>query len=251
MTDRSIGEAAQLLGLTTRTLRHWDDIGLLSPQWRSGSDYRLYTEEDLEKALQILVYRAAGLPLKEIAALLEQPETVQQHLLRQRELLKDQISQLHRMVRAVDEILQQEQFSVSKQIEIFGEDMPKYQQEAFERWGNTAEWEQSQQVLSSMDKDDMQAAKAAHEDFIKMLVDAATAGVKPGSPAGNNLARTHRGLIGQWYPVSASKQVILARMYVEDARFNQTYQGQADYLRSLVEALAESEGVDLEAVEWE
>ncbi|MFP7366178.1 MerR family transcriptional regulator [Corynebacterium callunae] len=250
MTDRTIGEAADLLGVTTRTLRHWDHIGLLSPQWRSGTDYRLYTEAELQKGLQILVYRAAGLPLKEIAELLVQPETAQEHLRRQRDLLQNQISQLHRMVRAVDEILEKERVSVSEQVEIFGEDLPKYQQEAYERWGDTPEWEHSQRVQKSMSKADMQAAKDSHDGFIKMLVDAATAGIKPGSEAANKLVRTHRDLIGQWYPVSANKQVILARMYVEDERFNQTYQGHAAYLLSLVEALAQSEGVDLTAVKW-
>ena len=57
MTDRTIGEAAELLGVTTRTLRHWDSIGLLQPSWRTTTDYRLYTEDDVERALQILIYR--------------------------------------------------------------------------------------------------------------------------------------------------------------------------------------------------
>lgn len=87
MTDRTIGEAAELLGVTTRTLRHWDSIGLLQPSWRTTTDYRLYTEDDVERALQILIYRAAGIGLKDIAEVLDQPDSANQHLRRQRELL--------------------------------------------------------------------------------------------------------------------------------------------------------------------
>ena len=63
MSHHHIGEAAEILHVTTRTLRHWDRIGLLVPARRAWSDHRLYTDDDLERALQILVYRAAGLPL--------------------------------------------------------------------------------------------------------------------------------------------------------------------------------------------
>lgn len=250
VTDRTIGEAAQLLGVTTRTLRHWDNIGLLSPSWRTTTDYRLYTDEDVEKAMQILVYRAAGVALKEIAGLLETPSSAALHLKRQRGLLVEQIGHLHRMVRAVDEILQEETMSIEDKIELFGEELPKYQQEAEERWGDTPEWAQSQRVQEKMTPADWQAAREEMETFNKMLIDAASARIEPGSEAGNQLALRHRASIGQWYDVSASKQVLLARMYVEDERFNKTYQGNAAYLLAVIEALAQQEGVDLGNVGW-
>lgn len=251
MTDRTIGEAAELLGVTTRTLRYWDSIGLLQPSWRTTTDYRLYTEDDVERALQILIYRAAGIALKDIAQVLDQPDSANQHLRRQRELLVEQIGQLHRMVRAVDEILGKDAISVKEKIEIFGEDLPKYQEEAFQRWGDTPEWKESQKIQEKMTKEDFQRAKDEHEGFVEKLIDASLRGIAPGSAEGNELALAHRASIGQWYTVSANKQVILARMYVEDERFNETYKGHASYLLTLIEALAQVEGVDLENVEWE
>ena len=50
--------------------------------------------------------------------------------------------------------------------------------------------------------------------------------------------------------MTAEKQVLLARMYTGDERFNATYQGHADYLLTLIEAQAEKEGVDLTDVQW-
>lgn len=251
MTDRTIGEAADFLGVTTRTLRHWDSIGLLQPGWRTTSDYRLYTDSDMERGLQILIYRAAGMPLKEIASVVDEPHSAAQHLHRQRALLVDQIGQLHRMVRAVDDILRKDAMSVEEQKEIFGEDFPKYQEEAEERWGHTEEWAQSQKTLQKMSKADIQEVKDVHDGFVDKLIDASSRGVEPGSEEGNKLALEHRASISQWYSVSANKQVILARMYVSDERFDATYKGKAAYLLQLVEALVQVEGVDLENVEWE
>ncbi|VZH84068.1 hypothetical protein FRC0190_00109 [Corynebacterium rouxii] len=49
---RTVGEVADLVGVSVRTLHHWDAIGLVSPQWRSWADYRLYSEEDVARIYQ-------------------------------------------------------------------------------------------------------------------------------------------------------------------------------------------------------
>lgn len=68
-----IGEVAQRTGLTRRTLRHYDDLGLLVPSARSWGDYRLYDEADLLRLLQIQNLKALGLTLPEIAGALADP----------------------------------------------------------------------------------------------------------------------------------------------------------------------------------
>lgn len=253
--EHTIGDASELLGVTSRTLRHWDHIGLLKPSVRSWSDYRLYTAGDLERAMQILVYRSAGLALKEIAELLDSPADALSHLQRQRELLVDRIGHLHRMVRAVDELIEQDRdmnknMSMSEKIELFGRDWPGYQEEAEQRWGDTPEWEQSRKIQQNMTKADWIEVKEELDAFTAALVDAADRQVAPGSPEGDQLALHHRGSIGRWYEVSPAKQVLLARMYVVDERFNETYRGHAAYLLKLVEARAEKDGVELSTVEW-
>lgn len=257
MTDYTIGEAAEILHVTTRTLRHWDALGLLVPSWRTWADHRLYTDDDLDTALQILVYREAGVPLKEIAILLAEPATAEQRLRRQREILVERIGHLHRMVRAVDEILQEDEMSDEKmtteeKIELFGGDWkPEYQDEAEQRWGDTPEWEQSQARQAKMTKADWIRIKEEQDAFVDALADAATRSVEPGSGEATALVAQHLATIDQWYEVSRSKQVLLARMYVADERFNKTYQGNAAYLLSLIETEAEKAGVDLADVQWE
>lgn len=257
MTDYTIGEAAEILHVTTRTLRHWDAIGLLVPTWRTWADHRLYTDDDLETALQILVYREAGVPLKEIVDLLAEPTTAEQRLRRQREILVERIGHLHRMVRAVDEILKEDGMSGRKmttgeKIELFGGDWkPEYRDEAEQRWGGTPEWERSRAREAEMTKEDWVRVKEEQDAFVAALADAAGRGVAPGSEEAAGLVEQHRASIDRWYEVSRAKQVLLARMYVEDERFNRTYRGHAAYLLSLVEAEAAKEGLDLADVRWE
>ena len=59
----TVGRAAALVGVSVRTLHHWDDIGLLVPGARSSTGYRLYRAADLARAQQVLVYRELDFPL--------------------------------------------------------------------------------------------------------------------------------------------------------------------------------------------
>ncbi|GAB3255662.1 MerR family transcriptional regulator [Chitinimonas naiadis] len=65
-----IGELAKRTGVTIRALRHYDDIGLLSPSGRSDAGYRLYNQRDVARLYQILALRQLGLPLADIGPLL-------------------------------------------------------------------------------------------------------------------------------------------------------------------------------------
>lgn len=80
-----IGEVARRTGLTHRTLRHYDDLGLLVPSGRTGGDYRLYAPEDLERLLAIQHLKSLGLGLEQIAQALDDPdfsasETLERHI---------------------------------------------------------------------------------------------------------------------------------------------------------------------------
>ena len=67
-----IQEVAAALGLTTRTIRYYEEIGLLRPAARSGGDYRLYDEDDVERLRFIKDLRdEAGFSLAEISRMLE------------------------------------------------------------------------------------------------------------------------------------------------------------------------------------
>lgn len=230
--DRTIGETAGLLGVSTRTLRHWDEIGLLQPAWRTSADYRLYTETDIERALTILTYRSAGLSLGEIADLLDEQarDSRVAQLRRQRGVLLERAAHLTRMIAAVDRLLEEEndmkddeRMTIEEKVELFGKDWPQWQDEARQRWGDTPEWAESERRQQKMSRSDGEDAKAEMDSFRDALVDACDRGVEPGSAEADDLVLRHRASIDRYYPASPEKQVILARMYLSDDRFAPAY----------------------------
>ncbi|MDC0762347.1 MerR family transcriptional regulator [Brevibacillus sp. AG] len=65
-----VGELAKMAGITIRTLRFYDQIGLFSPSGYSPSGYRLYTEKDISRLQQILSLKELGLSLEQIKAVM-------------------------------------------------------------------------------------------------------------------------------------------------------------------------------------
>lgn len=66
-----IGELGERTGLSHRTLRHYDEIGLLQPSGRSDGNFRLYTEADYERLMLIRRMKPLGYTLEEMGGLLE------------------------------------------------------------------------------------------------------------------------------------------------------------------------------------
>lgn len=71
-----IGAVAERTGLSLRTLRHYDEIGLVSPSERSGGGFRLYTEADVERILLIRRMKPLDYSLAQMRELLEVTEAM-------------------------------------------------------------------------------------------------------------------------------------------------------------------------------
>lgn len=67
----TIGQVAKKYSLSRSTLIYYDSIGILTPSGRSESNYRIYSDNDLQKMDRIVLFRSTGLPLESIALLLE------------------------------------------------------------------------------------------------------------------------------------------------------------------------------------
>lgn len=67
----TVGAAAELVGVTVRTLHHWNEIGLPSPSMRSPAGYRQYTVADLQRLHRIVAYREAGLGIEAVREVLD------------------------------------------------------------------------------------------------------------------------------------------------------------------------------------
>jgi DNA-binding transcriptional MerR regulator len=93
-----VGELARRSGLTVRTLHHYHAIGLLTPSARADNGYRLYGRDDIARLHQIQALRRFGLPLAEIGAYLDQPDTPMDEIIaKQIAMLDRQIQQATRL----------------------------------------------------------------------------------------------------------------------------------------------------------
>ena len=260
-TMMTVGEVSTLLGVSVRALHHWDGTGLAHPSQRSDAGYRLYSETDIMRIQQVLVYRQTGMSLADIKMVLDEPDTdAMTHLRRQRELVQGQISQLQQMLRSIDMVIDIQQsearISVAEMAAIWGTDWdPVYTEEANAKWGDTPEWAESYQRKARMSRADWEQA---HEETVALetsLVEAMRSGVEPGSCEANALARWHRKDFNRWFEVSTSKQVMIARSYVANERYARYYDkrapGLAAWLKDVIDACARSEGLDPATVAWE
>ena len=71
MTMHRIGEVAEAVGLSLRTIRHWDEVGIVPPSGRSAGGFRLYTDGDIERLRVVKALKPLDLSLDEVRELLE------------------------------------------------------------------------------------------------------------------------------------------------------------------------------------
>ena len=243
----TVGAVATLTGVSVRTLHHYDHIGLVVPSVRTPAGYRGYTDADIERLHLVLVYRAVGLPLDEIRALLDDADAdVLAHLQRQHTLLLEQADRLEQTIKAVEELMNAHregiQLTAEEQVEIFGTTAfsEEYAAEAEQRWGDTDAWKQSQQRVSTFTKQDWLDIKAEGDTLLADLAQAKRTGIVPGSAAANALAARHRASIARFYDCGDEMHRNLVEMYLTDERFTRHYddveQGLTQYVHDIVVA---------------
>ena len=247
----SVGQVADLAGVTIRMLHHYDEIGLLSPSGRrSAAGYRIYDELDLERLQRILFYRELGFALEEIATIVDDPRTdAVGHLRRQRGLLAGRIERLQKMVAAIDYEMEAREMDIEltpeERLEIFGDfDPEEHAEEAEQRWGSTDAYRQSQQRVSKYTKEDWQKIKAEQDEVTANLAALFESGALPESEEAMTAAEAHRQHISRWY-YECSYEIHrgLGEMYVSDERFRANYDalapGLSEFIRDAVRANAE------------
>ncbi|MCU1536140.1 MAG: MerR family transcriptional regulator [Humibacillus sp.] len=249
MTSWTVGQVADLVGVTVRTLHHYDEIGLLRPSERSSAGYRLYTEADLERLQQVVVYRRLELPLVEIATLLRGDQDATVHLRRQRDAVIRRLDELHGLVSAIDRALERtmEQRPATPEDlkELFGDAFDDgYEQEAQERWGETEQWQQSKARTATYTPADWRDVKAEMDTVNAAFVAALQSGEPATGTAAMDAAEAHRQHIdSRFYAVSHDFHRGLGDMYVADPRFTKTYEdlapGLATYVRDAIHANAD------------
>ena len=102
---RTVKEVSQLTGISIRTLRYYDEIGLLKPARISENQYRLYDDKALEKLQEIMFFKEMDIPLETIKKLLENPELDRKEiLLFQKALLERKRNRLNGIIELIEDV---------------------------------------------------------------------------------------------------------------------------------------------------
>jgi DNA-binding transcriptional MerR regulator len=231
----SIHDVANRTGTTSRTLRHYQAIGLLEPTAIGANGYRWYGGEALVRLQRILLLRDLGLGLPAIADVLARRDDAAVALRRHRNDLEHERDRLARQIASVDRTIAAiENGEDPMTTDMFdGFDHTRYEEEVTERWGadayrsSDAWW----RGLSGTDRAEWtERSRALADDWI----DAAARGVDARSEEAHALAARHVGWLAgiPGTPGSDGTPVKgyitgLAEMCVADERFAAAYGGEA------------------------
>lgn len=244
----TILELSKMAGVTTRTLRFYDQKGLLCPRRQNSSGYRLYDADDVTKLQQILFYKELGVQLLEIKRIVNDKNfDYVKALADHRQKLVQRRNQLNRLIDNVDKTLSafegsikisdSEMFDGFKR-EIAEENERKYGTEIREKYGEKIAGSSKNKILDLKEEEYETMQRLAAE----VLVTLKTA-MDEGDPAGETAqkcAELHRQwLTFSWPSYSGEAHAGLAQMYVSDPRFRAYYDdaigsGAAEFLRDAV-----------------
>jgi len=233
MKEMPIQQVARLAGTTSRTLRHYDSIGLLHPARTGANGYRLYGSAELIRLQRILLLRQLGLGLPQIADALDahgdEAAALRTHL----GWLHTEQDRLARQIAAVtqtvDALERGEQPMNENMFDGF--DHTQYKDEVTERWGSDA-YARSDRWWRGLSDDERAGFQKTTAELAADWARAAERGVEPTSDEAQALAERHvawlRGMPGT--PAQDPAQVAgyvrgLGDMYVADPRFGANYGG--------------------------
>lgn len=257
----AVGQVSTRLGVTVRALHHWDEIGLAQPSVRTDAGYRLYTAGDLGRLQRIIVYRAVGLRLDAIRALLDEAASdVPAALSRQRDQVAEQITRLQRLSVGLDRMIDAHEhgllLTAEQQATIFGPQWdPQWPAQAHERWAHTKQWAQYAEGSATRTAEQWQQIADATSELDRDLADAIGADIAPGSQEANRLIERHREVFSSYFPLTREMQVCLGRMYEADPAYAAHYDGirpgLAAWLHRAIDASARAHGIDPETAIWQ
>ena len=247
----SIQQIAKLAGTTSRTLRHYDDIGLLAPSSIGINGYRHYDQAALVRLQRILLLRELGLGLAQIAEVLARETTEESALESHLAWLRQEQDRLGRQVASVEITIRALKGGEGLMAEDMfdGFDHTKYKDEVEERWGKDS-YARSDAWWRGMDAAEKAAWKARVEALGRDWIAAAEGGTAADSAEAQDLARRHVEWLTEIPGTPASdpagdvKAYVtgLGDMYVADPRFGANYGGQAgaEFVRDALRIYADA-----------
>ena len=247
--DWSIQDIARLAGTTSRTLRHYDDVGLLKPTRIGSNGYRYYDEQALARLQRILMLRDLGLSIPVIGEVLAGQRDNAQALLTHLHWLEQEKDRLDRQIASVTTTIRKMEGGEPLMAEEMfdGFDHTQYKDEVEQRWGKEA-YAKSDAWWRSLTKQDKDAWREKAAELGFDWIEAADRGIDPGSDEAQALARRQfewlHGIPGTPNNGEGPTRdyfLGLAEMYVADERFAKHYGGTqgATFVRDAMRVFAD------------
>lgn len=243
--EYSINKLSKLAGVSTRTLRYYEEIELLSPKRIKSNDYRVYGQNEVDILQQILFFRELRVSLDEIKKIIKSKEydatsALEEHLL----ALKEKRKQIETLIANVEktiatskgecEMNDKEKFEGFKQ-NLIAENEKKYGKEVREKFGN-AVIDESNAKTMGLTKEQYEETQKLSEEINKLLKTAFEQG-EPSSESAQKVCALHKEWLQYfWNHYSKEAHLGLAQTYVDDLRFKKYYdniaEGCAEFLHS-------------------
>ncbi|MCC0631595.1 MerR family transcriptional regulator [Clostridioides sp. ZZV15-6388] len=245
--EYTVQKLSKIAGISTRTLRYYDEIELLKPLKINSSGYRIYGQNEVNKLQQILFYRELGISLENIKSIINSPtfdslSALKQHhskLLAKRkqiDLLIENVTKTIALKEGKYIMTDLEKFEGFKE-KMIDENEKNYGTEIREKYGEDV-INQSNKKFKNMSKKDYEDWQDLSVEIISKLKQAFETG-----DASNELSQEvarlhHKWLSYTWNTYSKEAHAALAQMYVNDDRFTSYYNkeqpGLAKFLRDSI-----------------
>lgn len=230
--EYTILKLAHLAGISTRTLRYYDEINLLKPARINSSGYRIYSQKEVNQLQQILFYKELGVGLDEVKQIIQNPmfddmKALQDH----HQKLLEKRKQLDAMIETVTITIQsrkgeitmtdQQKFEGFKK-QLVEENEQKYGQELREKYGDDVV-KHSHEQFKNLTKEQYETMNQLSYEILAVLEEAMESN-DPSSELAQTLAKKHHEWLGYTWPTySKEAHAGLAQMYVADPRFTAYY----------------------------
>ncbi|OAS14257.1 MerR family transcriptional regulator [Paenibacillus oryzisoli] len=245
--EYTVQHLGKLAGISTRTLRYYDEIELLMPARINSSGYRIYGQHEVDRLQQILFYRELGIPLEQIKDIMSSPAyDGTRALMNHREQLLDKRRQLDILIANVEQTIASnegrltmtnaEKFEGFKK-KLIDDNEQTYGKEIREKYGDD-QINKSNQKLQNMTQEQHEEVTRLAEEIAETLAKAFKQG-NPASELAQKAADLHKQwLMFYWSAYSKEAHAGLAQMYVDDERFKAYYDvnqpGTAEFLRDAI-----------------
>jgi DNA-binding transcriptional MerR regulator len=245
--EYTVQKLGKMAGVSTRTLRYYDEIGILKPARINSSGYRIYGQAEIDRLQQILFFRELGVDLYSIRDIISAPSFNGENALREHRIkLLEKREQLDMLIANVDKTLalsegritmsDKEKFEGFKQ-KMVDDNEKKYGEEIRTKYGNERVDKSNKRIKNMTEKQYAEVEKLG-SDVIFTLAEAFTTG-DPAGELAQKAADLHRQWLSYfWDSYTKEAHAGLANMYVEDERFTAYYDkqqpGTAVFLRDAI-----------------